>query len=342
MHAVQLADVGSQLDDRDVPRPVAGPGEVVVKVAAAGVCHSDAHYRAGTSRVAFTPITLGHEVAGEIAEIGEGVSGVSPGDRVALHYLVSCGICDLCAKGLEQFCRSGRMIGKHRDGGFAEFIVVPAQNAVPVPEEVSIEAAAIMMCSAATAFHAIRRAGLAAGESAAVFGVGGLGMSAVQLARIAGASTVYAVDVDAGKLRKAEGYGAIPVDAGREDSADQLRRLTGGAGVDVSLEFSGRPQAQSQAVAALSVHGRAALAGITDTSFSVSSYGDLLNREAQVCGVSDHLRSELSTLMQFCARRLLDLDSVIAARIRLDASQINPVLDELEQFRGLTRTVILP
>lgn len=342
MHAVQLTQVGAPLSDRDVPRPIAGPGEIVVKVEAAGVCHSDAHYRSGTSPVAFTPLTLGHEVAGTVAETGEGVSDVSPGDRVALHYLVSCGVCDMCAQGLEQFCRSGRMIGKHRDGGLAEYIVVPAQNAVPIPQEVGSEAAAIMMCSSATAFHAIRRAGLSAGESVAVFGVGGLGISAVQLAKIAGASTVFAVDVDRDKLKKAEGYGAIPVNAGAEDAADQLTRLTAGTGVDVSLEFAGLPKTQTQAVAALAVHGRAALAGITDQSFSLSSYGHLLNREAAVYGVSDHLRSELFILMQFCARRLLDLDSVIAARIGLDSSQINKALDELQHFRGLTRTVVLP
>ena len=153
----------------------------MVWVKAAGICRSDLHYRAGVSPVRPLPLTLGHEVSGIVEAAGKDVASVQVGDRVCLHYLTSCGDCRYCAAGAEQFCTSGSMIGKYRDGGYAEFILVPARNAVPLPEDIPFEQGAIMMCSAATSLHALIKARLQPGESVAVFGVGGLGISAVQL-----------------------------------------------------------------------------------------------------------------------------------------------------------------
>ncbi len=335
MRAVQLTRIGFPLEDREISIPDPTANEILVAVKAAGICHSDAHYRAGTSPVAFTPITPGHEVAGIVSRVGANVRNVAPDDRVALHYLLTCGECEYCGRGLEQFCLSGRMIGKHANGGYAEYIVVPAKNAITIPDNVTDKAAAIMMCSSATAFHALRQTNLSAGESIAVFGAGGLGMSAVQLSRIAGASDIFAIDIDDAKLRKAESYGATPVNATEIEPVAYLRDLTGGRGVDIAVEFAGLPLTQEQAVSVLAVHGRAALAGITSKPFSLSSYSELLNREAQVIGVSDHLRSELVTLMQFCSRGLLDLDSVIEETVPLTAAAINRTLDGLAEFPRL-------
>lgn len=340
MKAVQIVELGEPLALREVALPEPDAGEIRVKIQAAGICHSDAHYRAGTADVAHLPITPGHEIAGVIDKLGAGVEGPAVGGRVALHYLVTCGRCDYCSRGLEQFCVHGRMLGKHVDGGYAEYIVVPARNAIPVPDAVSIEAAAIMMCSSATAFHALRKARIAAGDRVAVFGVGGLGMSAVQLARICGAAEVFAVDVDAQKLKAAAAYGARPIDPAAGAPEQQLREATHGRGVDVALEFAGLPVTQQQAVASLSVQGRAALAAISRAPFAIDSYAGVINREAEIIGVSDHLRSELVSLMEFAARGLLDLDSVIAERLPLDAVQINSRLDALANFRGRTRSVI--
>jgi propanol-preferring alcohol dehydrogenase len=342
MKAVQLVEIGKPLELREVARPEPAPDEILVKVLAAGICHSDAHYRAGTSGVGFLPITLGHEIAGVVEKTGSAVSAVSVGDRVALHYLFTCGQCEYCISGLEQFCRSGRMVGKHANGGYAEYVVAPARNAIPVADRVSPEAAAIMMCSSATAFHALRKANMSSGESVAVFGVGGLGMSAVQLARACGAAPVFAIDVDADKLRAAEAYGAIPIRPADGAPDVQLRELTHGRGVDVALEFAGLPVTQEQAVASLSVQGRVALAGIGSAPFTVAGYPSVINREVEIVGVSDHLRHELVTLMDFASRGLLDLESVVTDRIALDADQINSRLDALSQFHGRTRSVILP
>jgi propanol-preferring alcohol dehydrogenase len=182
---------------------------------------------------------------------------------------------------------------------------------------------------------------MSAGDRVAIFGAGGLGLSAIQLAQACGAAEVFAVDIDPAKLAAAEAYGARPIDGAHGAPEQQLHDLTHGRGVDVALEFAGIPATQAQAVASLAVQGRAALAGITASPFAVQSYPTLINREAEIVGVSDHLRGELITLMELAHRGLLDLESVIADRIALDADQINSRLDALAAFRGRTRSVIL-
>lgn len=342
MHAVRIVELGRPLQDCELAIPEPGFGEVRIRVEAAGICHSDAHYRAGTASVAFRPITPGHEIAGHIDALGAGVHDRALGERVALHYLVTCGRCDYCVRGLEQFCRSGRMLGKHLDGGYAQYTVAPARNAIPVADNVSSAAAAIMMCSTATAFHTLRKARVQAGDRVAVFGVGGLGLSAVQLARICGAVEVYAVDINPVKLAAAAAQGAHPIDPAEGAPEAQIRDLTGGYGVDVALEFAGIPLTQQQAVASLAVQGRAALAGISSRAFAVDSFATVINREAEIIGVSDHQHGELPILMRFAAQGLIDLEGVVAERLALDADAINQRLDSLSAFGGQSRSVIVP
>src|SRR5215471_4404964 len=196
MKAVRLVEVGKPLEEADVPIPEIGSSDVLIRVAAAGICHSDAHYRAGISKIDHLPLTLGHEVAGRVEKVGNDVRHVSVGDRVCVHYLIHCGSCEFCVRGFEQFCRSAQMIGKHRDGGYAEFIKVPAKNALRLPDEIPFEVGAIMMCSSATALHALNKARLKSGESVAIFGFGGLGFSALQLARGFNCGDLYVVDIN--------------------------------------------------------------------------------------------------------------------------------------------------
>lgn len=341
MKAVRLVKTGQPLQMQEVSIPRIEEQDVLVRVKAAGICHSDAHYRAGVSPVLSLPLTLGHEVAGVVEEVGSQVSNVKAGDRVCLHYLVTCGDCYYCSTGNEQFCTSGAMIGKHRDGGYAEYISVPARNAFSLLDELSFEEGAVLMCSSATSFHALRKAEVKPGERVAIFGVGGLGMSAVQLARAFGALDVYAVDVDEKKLEVAERFGAVPVNAKAGDPVEELRRLTGGKGVDVALELIGLPLTMQQAVRSLAIFGRAVVVGITDRTFEIAPYADLLMKEAQVLGAADHLAQELPLLLEMVRRRLLDLSQVISATIPLDAEAINQVLDRLERGDAGVRTVIL-
>jgi propanol-preferring alcohol dehydrogenase len=319
-----------------------GDRDILVRVKAAGICHSDVHYRAGASPVGALPQTLGHEVAGVVESVGAQVSGLAAGDRVCLHYLLTCGDCTYCTSGHEQFCPHGQMLGKHTDGGYAEYIVLPARSAVPLPDEIPFEQGAILMCSSATSFHALRKARLAAGETVAVFGAGGLGMSALQIAQAFGALDVYAVDIDESKLGLAASYGAIPVNAAWGDPVAEIRRLTGGRGVDVALEVIGLKETMEQAVQSLAILGRAVLAGIADRPFQIDSYTQLLGREAEVIGSSDHLLHEMPLLLELARRGSLDLSRVVTRTVPLEAGPVNEVLDALAGFGGAVRTVITP
>jgi len=347
MRAVRLAAVGRPLEMQEVLLPAVGPLDVLVQVRAAGICHSDAHYRAGVSPAGPLPLTLGHEVSGVVAQVGELVNGWRPGDRVCLHYLATCGHCAYCNQGTEQFCATGQMIGKHRDGGYAEFIVVPARSVFPLPDAIPFEQGAVMMCSSATALHALRKGRLAAGESVAVFGAGGLGMSAIQLAQALGALRVFAVDRDAGRLALAERLGAIPVrtDSPSEDCqsspANEIRRLNGGRGVDVALDFVGIAATLRPAIASLAPFGRAVAVGLGDQPVPIYPYQEIIGREAEIIGCSDHLASEIPLLTELVRRGSLDLAMVVTDVIPLDADAINAALNRLERYgAGGVRTVV--
>jgi D-arabinose 1-dehydrogenase-like Zn-dependent alcohol dehydrogenase len=342
VRAVRLVELGKPLQVQELPEPCIGNDDILVRIKAAGICHSDVHYRAGTSPVKPLPVTLGHEIAGIVQKVGASVKNLAVGDRVCLHYLVTCGDCYYCSLGSEQFCPTGQMLGKHRDGGFADCIAVPARNAVPLPDQIPFEQGAVMMCSSATSLHALRKGRLEAGETVAVFGLGGLGMSAVQLARALGAFEVYAVDTNPEKLRLAAAYGATPVPAAESDPVQGIRRLTGQRGVDVSLELIGLPQTMHQAVQVLAPLGRAVLVGIGDKPLVLDPYREILGTESEVIGSNDHLLHELPLLMSFVCHGLLDLSQVVQRTIPLEAEVINNVLDSLEQYRGNVRTVIAP
>ncbi len=342
MKAVRLIQPGQALEMQEIPIPRVGPKDVLVRVKAAGVCHSDAHYRAGVSPVDPLPLTLGHEVAGVVEQAGAEVVTLDVGDRVCLHYMVTCGDCAYCSQGSEQFCTSGQMLGKYRDGGYAEYICLPARSAFRLPDEISFEHGAIMMCSSATSFHALRKGRMQPNETVAVFGVGGLGVSALQLARAFGALDVYAVDINAHKLALAQNFGAIPVNAAETEPVAEILRLTGGRGVDVALELIGLPLTISQALKSLAVFGRAVIVGLTDQPVEIETYHDMLGKEAELIGSSDHLASELPTLIELARRRALDFTGVVSATIPLDADAINETMDRLARFGDDVRVVIKP
>lgn len=342
MKAIRLVKPGQPLEMQDVATPEIGAKDVLVRIEAAGLCHSDVHYRAGVPLLRPLPLTLGHEVAGIVEEVGSEATNVNVGDRVCLHYMVTCGNCIYCSMGSEQFCTSGQMLGYHRDGGYAEYISLPARNAFPLPDEIPFEQGAIMMCSSATSFHALRKGHLRPGETVAVFGVGGLGMSAVQLAHAFGALDVYAVDINATKLKMAERFGTIPINAAETDPVAEIKRLTNGRGVDVALELIGLPLTMQQAVESLAIFGRAVAVGLTGQTFEVAPYRDLILREAEVIGSSDHLAHELPTLIELARQGTLDLSDVVTDTLPLDADAINEAMDRLERFGDDVRTVITP
>jgi propanol-preferring alcohol dehydrogenase len=322
----------------EVADPEPSTGEVAIRVEAAGICHSDAHYRSGDPATGTLPITLGHEIAGVVVTTGEGVDAEWIGRRVAVHYVVSDGVCGRCRRFGEQFCENYEMLGMTRDGGYAELIAVPVGNAVPVPADVALEHAAVMMCSSATSLHALRKGRLQQGETVAVFGVGGLGMSAIQLAFALGARRVLAVDIDDTRLEMATRFGALPVPA-REDPAGAIRS-SGGA--DVALALVGNSAVFATALASLGTRGRLVAVGIGREPVPVAPYGDLILGEHELIGSNDHTLTEIHDLFAFAEQGRLQLDDVVTGQIPLDAAPVNATLDRLDGFGPGVRTVILP
>ena len=340
MRAVRLTQVGKPLEEAEVDLPEIGASDVLIRVAASGICHSDEHYRAGISRIDRFPVTLGHEIAGWIEKVGGDIKHVTRGDRVCVHYLAHCGSCEFCTRGLEQFCCTGEMIGKHRDGGYAEFIKVPGRNAFVLPDEISFEIGAIMMCSSATALHALNKARLKPGESIAIFGFGGLGFSALQLARTFDCDQIYVVETNATKLASIEKLGAVPIDANKGNPIEQIADATKGKGADVSLELIGSAKTMRQAVQCLGSLGRAALVGLTAESMSIFPYTELINKEVEIIGVSDHLAAELPTLIEFARSGKLRFPPDALRFVDFDVEQINASLNAFQNSIDHIRTII--
>ncbi|NHJ39948.1 MAG: zinc-binding dehydrogenase [Asgard group archaeon] len=341
MKAVQLVEIDKDLENREIPTPEPKADEVLVKIKAAGICHSDVHYRDGVSSVNYLPITLGHEVAGVIEKLGPNVTKFKVGDRVCVNYMVTCGNCYFCVKGSEQFCTEGKMIGKNIDGGYAEFIAVPTRGIYKLPDSVLFEHAAVMMCSTATSFHAIKKTRFQPGETIAIFGFGGLGVSAFQLAKAFGAREIYAVDIDPTKLQLAKKMGAIPINAKDNDPVEKIMELTNGVGVDVALELIGLKLTLEQGVKSLARFGRLGLVGITLEPFEVNSY-EAIGKEKEIIGVSDHLLSELPFLLDLADQGKLDLSQVVTNIVPLEAKVINEIHQKLKDFKADFRTVIKP
>lgn len=342
MKAVRFIGVNQPLQMQEIPVPEIGERDILVKVKAAGVCHSDAHYRAGISPVRPVPLTLGHEVAGIVEKVGAQVSSVKVGDRVCLHYNLSCGDCYHCSTGNDQFCEKVLMIGHYTNGGYAEYIAVPARNAIPLPDEIPFEQGATLMCASATAFHALRKSRIKGGETAAIFGAGGLGQSAIQLAKAFGAVEVYAVDINEDKLKLAQQYDAIPINAKKVDPVSEIKRLTNNKGVDVAIEMIGLPQTMKQALQAAGVMARVVIVGLSNKPLEIQTFTELLGNEVELIGSNDHHLQELPLLVDLARRKILDTSQIVTKTIPLDADAINAALDNLETFGGDVRTVIVP
>jgi succinate semialdehyde reductase (NADPH) len=345
MRAVVLDSVGSELRLEELPRPTPGPGEVLVEVAACGVCHTDLHVIKG--EVAFpTPCVLGHEISGVVRETGGGVTGVAPGERVVGSFIMPCGGCRHCVRGHEDICETffaqNRLNGALYDGrtrlargdgspvwmysmaGLAEYAVVPATAVFAVPPEVPLVEAAILGCSVFTAYGAVHNvARLRLGETVAVVAVGGVGSNIVPLARAAGASVVVAVDRGEEKLKAALALGAthlLNVDNG--DVAARVADITDGRGVDVAFEVLGRAETFELALSLLGDGGRAVMVGIAPAG--VAGRVDitrLVRRKLQILGsYGARARTDMPALLRLVAQGVVRPGQVITRRYGLDGA----------------------
>jgi 2-desacetyl-2-hydroxyethyl bacteriochlorophyllide A dehydrogenase len=342
MKAVQVIKFNKDLENREIPMPEVGSSDVLIKVRAAGICHSDIHQSEGVRDINL-PYSPGHEIAGEITGLGKNVSEFQIGQRVCVHYVTSCGKCHYCKIGMDNFCSNEYgVVGMTRNGGYAEFVSVPSRLVINLPDSVSYEHGAVMCCSTATSYHALKKTRYQAGETIAIFGVGGVGISAIQLAKALGAMDIFAVDIDPKKLAFAESIGAHPINANDSDPVQQIMKLTQNKGVNVALEMIGLPLTMEQGLKSLAVFGRLGLVGITPKFWQVNPLDNILDREKEIIGVSDHLLTDIPFVLKLADKGKLDLSRVVTKTVPLEAGPINEVFRNLKQYKSDFRTVIKP
>lgn len=330
MKAARFYGVGRPLVVEEVPPPRPGPGDVLLKVRACGLCGSDIHIvYEGVTPTAFQPIILGHEFSGEIAEAGERVAGWKAGDRVAASCMVACGRCPNCLAGKTQICVHRRVLGVHLDGGLAEYARVPAKNLVRLDDRVPFTEGAILTDAVATPYRALTRRGrLLPGETVVVIGCGGLGLHAVQLARILGAGRIIGVDLSRSALERARKAGADRVvQGGPEEALAAIKDATDGVGADLALECVGAPGTIGLAVACLRAGGRAVVVGLGAEKISLMPSTEFVRKEFELLGSYGFTVPEIEELVALMVAGKLDLSGSVSRTVALE--DVNEGLDAL-------------
>lgn len=344
MKAARFYGADQPLKIETVPDPQPGPGEVVVAVRAAGICGTDLHIAIeGTVPTASPPITLGHEAAGVVAEVGQGVMDWRVGDRVCLMPHVPCGECYYCGRGAEALCPRTQILGVHFDGAFAEYLKVAAGALVALPEAVPFELGAILTDAVSTAYHAVVcRGDLQAGESVAVFGCGGVGHHGVMWARRQGAGKIIAVDVAPGALARAKAAGAHDVLDAREGGvAKKIKALTGGLGVDLALEFIGRAETVGEAMKSLRRSGRLVIVGVGPDRVTLPPLQVFVGLETALLGSMGFHRADLEKVIELVASGEVELGESVGRALPL--SEINAALQLVAGQGGdAARVVVRP
>jgi alcohol dehydrogenase, propanol-preferring len=327
-----------ELDEILTPSP--GDGELLVRVAACGVCHTDLHYLDhGTPTFKPPPLVLGHEIAGIVAEVGRGVARFAVGDRVLLPAVLTCGECALCRTGRENICERSVMLGNNVDGGYAEFIAIAERHAFHLPEEIPLIEGAIIADALTTPYHAVvNRARVQPGDWVVVVGCGGIGLNIVQMCAALGAR-VIGVDRSDVKLGWARRMGAIealnPGELPRLDRA--VREITGG-GADVALEAVGHPETQEQAINCLRTGGRLILVGYSPEPMRLNS-GRTMFRELEVLGSLGCRPVDYPRVIEMARQGRLRVAELVTHRFPL--SDINLAFDTLRAGEAV-RAVVVP
>ncbi len=339
MRAALFHGPGKPLTVEEVETPGLGPGDALVKVVACGVCATDLHYLHGTPTFKKPPLVLGHEVSGRIEALAPDVSGFAPKEAVLVPAVLSCGQCLNCRRGRDNLCERMVMPGNHADGGFAEFIKVPARNLIRLPDGLPLEESAVISDAVSTPFHAVRNRGhVQGGDWVAIFGCGGVGINAVQIAAALGA-TVIAVDIDPRKLAQARELGATEALNPKEgDVPKAIRKLTGG-GVDVAFEIVGKPQVLDQAFGSVRAGGTLVAVGYSEETWDFAVHR-VMFREMSVVGSLGCRSADYPTILQMVRAGKIRLSPVVGDRLPLE--QINQALARLESGSVSGRQLIIP
>lgn len=327
----------------DVPVPEIGPGEVLVKVAACGVCHTDLHYLDhGVPTFKKPPMILGHEPSGTITKIGAGVEGFKEGDPVLLPAVLSCGTCFFCRTGRENICQSMVMFGNNVDGAYAEYVKAPAKDIFHLPPEVPLLEGSIIADAISTPYHAVKnRAQVRPGDSVVIYGCGGVGINAVQVAAAAG-GIVIAVDIVPQKLEWAKKLGASAVINPNEVEKvpKSVRALTGGAGADVAIECIGNPKTMEAAFATLRKGGRLVVVGYTDQAVSLPA-SKIMYFEQEVMGSLGCRPVDYPRIIELARIGKIRVKELVTHRFPLE--RINDAFDLMRKGEGSAlRSVVIP
>ena len=340
MRAALFEGSGHPLVLGEIPRPVPGPGDALVRVRACGFCHTDLHYLDhGVSTAKTPPMVLGHEISGTVEEVGAGVAQDRVGQRVLVPAVLPCGRCELCRSGRENICPQLQMVGNHLDGGFAEFVRVPAHQLIPFPSDLDLARGAVIADALTTPYHAVvRRAQVRGGEWVVVVGCGGVGINVVQFAAASGAN-VIAVDLRAEKLAVAARLGATETIDPHEtpEVGREVRRRTGG-GADVAFEVVGTPETTTVALSTLRRGGRLCVVGYSDASVPLP-LNRLMFFEYEVLGSLGCRPVDYPRVIEMVRRGRVRLDEVVTSSVPLD--HIDEAASRLRAGVGL-RTLVLP
>jgi len=338
MKAAVLHEFKKPLVIEEVTRPAPGPGEVLIEVEACGVCHSDLHVADGDWKqfagIVKKPLILGHEIVGRVVERGSTVQDLQPGDRVGVPWVHwTCGVCEFCRGGNENLCIKRAITGVTVDGGYAEFAKAPASHAMKIPSNLSAKEVAPLFCAGVTVFRALKHAKILAGQSLAVFGVGGLGHIAIQIGRGFGAE-VTAIDISDEKLAQAKSLGAShTLNAALSDAVKELR---GKGGVHVAIVTSAAKAAYEMAFYGLRPTGTLLVVGLPaeDIAFPpIMMAAGEIRVQATAVGTRDDLREVLAM--------------AAAGKVRCQVTSrplahANEVLEDLRHGRIAGRVVLTP
>jgi len=364
MNAAVIPAVGAPLVIENIRDPEPKAGEVRIKIAACGVCHSDLHVARGHLKFPM-PCVPGHEISGTIDRPGPGVSGFKSGDRVVSSFIMPCGTCAPCLDGRDNLCETyfamnrvkgvlfdgttrlyrqdGTPLAMQMMGGMAQYAIVPVTDVFPLPDPLPLEESCILGCALMTAYGAVKNsAELRAGQTVAVIGAGGVGSNVIALARVFGAKRIIAVDVRADKLEAARSLGATDtIDGKATDAVAQLQKLTDGRGVDVAIEAIGRPETVTQAFNMVCDGGRVVVLGVAPMD-AVAPIGitRLVRRGIQIVGsFGCRVRKDMPELIALAASGKIDVKASITKRYRLD--QVNEAFEAMERGDIVGRTVVV-
>lgn len=340
MKAAVFREAGKPLAVDEVPTPQPGPGDALVRVAGCGMCHTDLHYLDhGVKPFKTPPLILGHEIAGTVAGIGPGGAERQVGDRVLIPSVYGCGRCEFCRRGRENLCVGMIMLGNNIDGGYAEYVVVPARELIPLPAAVPLERAGVIADALSTPFHAVRnRARVRPGESVAVVGCGGVGLNVVQCAVAAG-GRVIAVDLNDARLELATQLGAFAtINPGTVPRVDKrVRELTDG-GAEVVFEAIGNPKTMELGYSLLRKGARMCVIGYSHEPVTLSA-AKLMYYELQVMGSLGCGAGDYPDILHLLVSGRLTLEPIVSGTIPL--ADINAGFDRLRRGEGI-RWVVTP